>query len=221
VFVKICGVTNEDDALLAAALGADAVGFIFAASSRRISTNQAREIVRRLPPEILAVGVFRDERRERVVEAANTAGLRAVQLHGHESPEDCRWIRERVPATIRAFHAGAPGLDRLSDYGADLVLIDSATPGSGQVFDWQILDGAPLGRSFILAGGLTPANVADAIVAVRPWGVDVASGVESAPGRKDPVKLREFIKAARSVPPSSEPDHGDRPYDWQEDATWR
>jgi phosphoribosylanthranilate isomerase len=221
VFIKICGITNEDDALLAAALGADAVGFIFATSSRRITVTRARDIVRRLPPEIVTVGVFRDERRERVVEAANTVGLRAVQLHGAETPEDCRWIRERVPATIRAFAAGSRGLDDLAAYGADLVLIDSATPGSGQVFDWAVLEGAPVGRAFILAGGLTPGNVADAITAVRPWGVDVSSGVESVPGRKDPVKLREFITAARSVPRSSIEDEGDRPYDWQEDASWR
>ena len=221
MFVKICGITNEDDALLAAALGADAVGFVFSASSRRISTSMAREITRRLPPEIITVGVFRDERRERVVEAANTAGLRAVQLHGSETPEDCQWIRERVPTTIRAFAAGSPGLDRLGEYGADLTLIDSATPGSGQVFDWAVLDGAPVGRSFILAGGLTPQNVADAVATVRPWGVDVSSGVESSPGHKDPVKLREFIRAARSVPSSDVDDEGVRPYDWQEDASWR
>jgi phosphoribosylanthranilate isomerase len=221
VFVKICGITNEDDALLAAALGADAVGFVFAASPRRISTNIAREIVRRLPPEILTVGVFRDERKERVVEAANTAGLRAVQLHGRETPADCTWIRQRVPVTIRAFAAGDPGLERIDDYGADLTLIDSATPGSGRVFDWQVLDGAPVGRSFILAGGLDPENVADAVAAVRPWGVDVSSGVEAAPGHKDPVRLREFIRAARSVRRDGPEDDGDWPYDWQEDATWR
>lgn len=221
MFVKICGITSEDDALLAAALGADAVGFVFSASSRRVSVPRAREIVRRLPPEILTVGVFRDERRERVVEAANTVGLRAAQLHGRETAEDCRWIRERVPATIRALAAGDPELARVADHGADLVLIDSATPGSGQVFDWAVLEEAPIGRSFILAGGLTPANVADAVAAVRPWGVDVSSGVESSPGRKDPVKVRGFIKAARSVPPSALEVGGSRPYDWQEDATWR
>lgn len=221
MFVKVCGITTEEDALLAAALGADAVGLVFAASARRVSVGQAREIARRLPPEILTVGVFRDERKERVVEAANRAGLRAVQLHGRETPEDCQWIRERVPLTIRAFAAGDPGLERLDTYGADLTLIDSATPGSGQVFDWQVLDGAPVGRSFILAGGLTPQNVADAVAAVRPWGVDVSSGVEASPGRKDPVKLREFIRAARSRPPADAgADDGDWPYDWQEEA-WR
>jgi phosphoribosylanthranilate isomerase len=217
VFVKICGITTEDDALLAAALGADAVGFIFSASSRRVSTSQVRQIVKRLPPEIMTVGVFRDERKERVVEAANTAALRAVQLHGRETPEDCRWIRERVPVTIRAFAAGDPGLSHVDEYGADLTLIDSTTPGSGRVFDWQVLDGAPVGRSIILAGGLTPANVADAVAAVRPWGVDVSTGVESGPGHKHPVKVREFIRAARSVPAEGRADDGEWPYDWQEE----
>jgi phosphoribosylanthranilate isomerase len=221
VFVKICGTTNEDDALLAAALGADAVGFILSASARRVSTAIAREIVRRLPPEILTVGVFRDERRERVVAAANTAGLRAVQLHGRETPEECRWIRQRVPLTIRAFPAGAPGLDHIEDYGADLTLIDSAVPGSGQVFDWAVLEGARPGRPFILAGGLTPANVAEAVATVRPWGVDVATGVETVPGRKDPAKVRAFIHAARSAVSGRSEPAGDGPYDWQEDPAWR
>jgi phosphoribosylanthranilate isomerase len=224
MFVKICGITNADDALLAAGLGADAVGMIFAASSRRISSGEARDIVRRLPPEIMAVGVFRDERRERVAEITNSLGLRAVQLHGSESPEDTRWLAGRVPWVIKAFAATDPALTRADDYGAHRLLIDSATPGSGQLFDWAVLEGAPLNRPFILAGGLHPGNVADAVRAVQPWGVDVASGVEASPGRKDPTKLRLFIAAARSVPAPDtglDADADDRPFNWEEDATWR
>lgn len=236
MFVKICGITTEEDALLAAGLGADAVGMIFAASARRVSSGTARDIVRRLPPGILTVGVFRNERRERVVEIANTIGLRAVQLHGHESPEDTRWVAERVPEVIKAFAAGDPALRRHEEYGSVRLLIDAPEPGGGVPFDWDRLAAEPVGAPFLLAGGLDPDNVARAIETVRPWGVDVASGVEAIsvdgrPRRKDPVALRRFIAAARSVPfsPDPHPPHepGDRalasaidtdaPFDWADD----
>ncbi len=196
MFVKICGIANETDALLAAGLGADAVGLIFAPSTRQVTKDVARDIVRRLPPEILSVGVFRNEARSRVVEIANTIGLRAVQLHGHESAEDTRWIAERVPAVIRAFAVDDPALDRLEEFGPIDLLIDAPTPGGGEVFDWSRLVERRITRPFILAGGLGPDNVAEAIHTVAPWGVDVASGVEASPGRKDPVKLRRFIANA-------------------------
>jgi phosphoribosylanthranilate isomerase len=199
MFVKICGVTTVDDALLAAGLGADAVGMIFAASSRRVSQGEARDIARRLPGEVVSVGVFRNERRERVVELANTIGLRAVQLHGQESPEDTRWVAERVPIVIRAFAATDPALARAADYGPVWLHVESSTPGSGQVFDWAVLEEAPLDRPFILAGGLDPGNVADAVETVRPWGIDVATGVEASPGRKDPARLRRFLAEARAA----------------------
>lgn len=199
VFVKICGVTNVDDALLAAGLGADAIGLNFAASTRRIPLEIARDVMRRLPPDVLAVGVFRNQSREEVVETAHSLGLRVVQLHGHETPEDCRWVAERVPAVIRAFAIADPALTGGADYGPHRLLIDSAQPGSGQVFDWSNLENVLGGRSFILAGGLDPENVADAIGIARPWGVDVASGVESSSGRHDPSKVRRFIANARSA----------------------
>jgi len=232
MFVKICGVTTAEDALLAAGLGADAVGMIFAASPRRISSAEARDIVHRLPPDVLPVGVFRNESPERVAETANSIGLRAVQLHGHESPEETRWLAERVPVVIKAFAATDPALIDAEQYGAHRLLIDSATPGRGQVFDWAVLEGAPLNRPFILAGGLHPGNVADAVRAVRPWGIDVATGVEAAPGRKDPAKLRQFIAAARAAAPSEDrfdddafpldfDDEQDQPFNWEKDTTWR
>jgi phosphoribosylanthranilate isomerase len=224
MFVKICGVTTAEDALLAAGLGADAVGMIFAASPRRITSAEARDIVYRLPPEVLSVGVFRNESVARVAEIANTIGLRAVQLHGNETPEDTRWLATRVPVVIKAFAATDPNLLRAADYGAHRLLIDSATPGSGQVFDWAVLEEAPLNKPFILAGGLDPTNVADAVSAVQPWGVDVASGVEASPGKKDPAKVRRFIAAARAAArdrPADDLDDDDRPFNWEEDASWR
>ncbi|MEM8925359.1 MAG: phosphoribosylanthranilate isomerase [Actinomycetota bacterium] len=222
MFVKICGVTNAEDALLAAGLGADAVGMIFAASSRRIATGEARDIVRRLPPEVIPVGVFRDESAKRVAEIANSIGLRAVQLSGHESPEDTRWLATRVPIVIKAFAATDRALANAEAYGAHRIMIDSATPGSGKVFDWAVLEEAPPNRPFILAGGLGPDNVVDAINTVKPWGVDLASGVEASPGVKDPAKLRQFMAAVRSVAPD-EPEYdfdvSERPFNWEEDAT--
>jgi phosphoribosylanthranilate isomerase len=217
VFVKICGITSEEDALLAVAMGADAVGFVFAPSTRQLQPVQAYDIVRRLPPDVLTVGVFRDELPQRVVDIVHQVGLKAAQLHGHESISDTAFVRARVGWVIKAFAAGSPALDRVHEYQADAVLIDSATPGSGQMFDWALAEGAPLDRRVVLAGGLTPDNVAEAIQRVRPWGVDVSSGVERAPGRKDPRKVKDFIERARVAAPT--PYEGDEhmPYDWQED----
>jgi phosphoribosylanthranilate isomerase len=220
VFVKICGITSEDDALLAVAMGADAISFVFAPSPRQVAAGHVRDIVRRLPAEILTLGVFRDEAPRRVVEQTQAAGLGGVQLHGHETPEDARWIRARVPFLLQAFPAGAEALRHADDWGADAILIDSPTPGSGRVFDWSLAEGAPSGRRIVLAGGLTPENVADAIARVRPWGVDVSTGVEAEPGRKDPRKVRAFIAAAKAaeIPESDdEPIHQGALYDWQEE----
>ncbi len=198
--MKICGVTTVEDALLAAGLGADAVGINFTASSpRRVGPGRAGEIVAKLPPEVLAVGIFRNDHPERVVELAVTVGLRVVQLHGDESAEETRWVAERVPALIRAFSIKDPALAGDDDYGDHRLLIDSPLPGSGEVFDWDRLDRVVRGRPYILAGGLNPANVGHAVELLRPWGVDVASGVESAPGQKDPSKVRRFIAAAREA----------------------
>ena len=224
MFVKICGITTEDDALLAVAMGADAVGFVFAPSERQINAGRARDIARRLPPEILTVGVFRNDARQRVVDVVNRSGLRAAQLHGHESAEDSRWIAERVPTVIVAFSAGDPRLDRAGEFDAAAILVDGPTPGSGELFDWNVLDGTQRGHRMILAGGLDPLNVADAVGVVKPWGVDVSSGVEVSPGRKDPAKVRAFIVAARCAAETYErdlTDSADRlsgPYDWGSDS---
>ena len=216
MFIKICGTTSEEDALLAVALGADGVGFIFAPSPRQIAPSVAGDIAKRLPREIVTVGVFRDESKERVVELVNRHGLKAAQLSGRESPEAVTWIAERVPMTIKAFPGGHPEVAQADRYGAGVVMLDAADPGSGQVFDWALAAEVPDGVRVLLAGGLTPDNVGAAIARVRPWGVDVATGVEAAPGRKDPQKLRAFIVAARQAEP--EPyEAEDTPYDWEEE----
>lgn len=217
MFVKICGVSSEEDALLAVAMGADAVGFIFAPSPRQVAHARVREIVPRLPPETMTVGVFRDASREQVVQTVDLCGLRGAQLHGRESIEDSLWVAERVGFMIKAFVAGEPELDRANDYGAHAVLIEGPSPGSGEVFDWSLAEGAPPNQRIILSGGLEPENVADGISRVGPWGVDVASGVESAPGRKDPRRVRSFVANARAAAPAQYEGPDDRPYDWQAD----
>jgi phosphoribosylanthranilate isomerase len=199
MFVKICGITSEDDALLATALDADALGFVFAPSKRQMHPEAVRDIVRRLPREIVTLGVFRDEHPERVVEIVTRTGLHGAQLHGRESPADVEYVKARVQVVIQAFAAGDAALAGAAESAADIILVDSPNPGSGKVFDWQLAEGAPSGIRMLLAGGLTPENVGDAIRRVRPWGVDVSTGVEESPGRKDSRKLREFVAAAREA----------------------
>ncbi len=196
--MKICGTTTEEDALLAVAMGADAVGFVFAPSPRMVSPTRVADIVKRLPREILTIGVFRNEAPERVVAIVNQAGLGGAQLHGSENVEQGLYVRQRVRFLIKAFAAGDTAVARSAEYLADAVMVDSQSPGSGKVFDWALAE-VPSGIRLMLAGGLTMANVGAAIAQVHPWGVDVATGVESSPGRKDPRKLRSFIAAARAA----------------------
>ncbi len=214
--MKICGTTSEEDALLAVAMGADAVGFIFAPSSRQVAPGVAGDIAKRLPPEVLTVGVFRDHSPQRVVEIMEATGLRAAQLHGREKPEESAWIRRRVRMVIKAFVAGDAEVANVKKYGADVVLLDAPNPGTGQVFDWRLAEGVPPGQRLLLAGGLTPENVAEAIAQVNPWGVDVVSGVESKPGKKDPRRLRTFVAAAKAAARPAYEAQGLGPYDWQD-----
>jgi len=225
VFVKICGITNEQDALLAVALGADALGFVFAASTRQVTASRVYDITRRLPPEILTVGVFRDELPPRVVQIAGEAGVKAVQLHGRETPAQVAEVRAGIPRVIKAVAAGSDTFDRAGTYDVEWLLVDSPNPGSGQMFDWSVVDAVPTNAKLILAGGLTPDNVAAAIATVEPWGVDVASGVEAAPGRKDARRLQAFIEAARAAgrrlsnlhPSIDGQRDGESPYDWADE----
>jgi phosphoribosylanthranilate isomerase len=228
VFVKVCGITTEEDALLAVAVGADALGFVFAPGSpRQVTPGTVRDIVRRLPSGAVTVGVFRDERPERIVEIVNTVGLSGAQLHGREPTSEVRSVRRRIPFVIQAFAAGDVSLATAGGGPADVILIDAPEPGSGRVFDWALAEGAPDGVRLLLAGGLDVDNVRDAVRRVRPWGVDVSSGVETTAGsgRKDATKLRLFVEAARAAGEEVEAD-GWTPtagngsgslYDWNRD----
>jgi len=217
MFVKICGITNEDDALLAVAMGADAVGFIFAPSPRQIAPQIAYDITRRLPPEILTVGVFRDELPRRVVETAHRAGVKGVQLHGYESPAQVAEVAESVRWVIKAVVAGSVDARRANEFGTDMILVDAPKPGSGKVFDWSLVDDVAAVDKLILAGGLDPDNVAAAVSRVEPWGVDVSSGVERSPGRKDALKVKAFIQRARAAQPERYRGVDELPYDWADD----
>jgi phosphoribosylanthranilate isomerase len=175
MWVKICGTTSEEDALLAVAMGADAVGFIFAPSPRQIAPQVASDIAKRLPAEIDTVGVFRDESPERVVSICHRSGMRVAQLHGNETPDDARWVAERMPMTIKAFSAGASAVAKARDYGTFATMLDAPNPGSGEVFDWAFAGEVPTGVRLIIAGGLHAGNVAAAIARTHPWGLDVVS----------------------------------------------
>jgi phosphoribosylanthranilate isomerase len=220
VFIKICGITNEEDALAVTALGADALGFNFVpSSSRHVTVGKASDIIKRLPPDVLTVGIFRDEDPTRVVTMALKAGVKAVQLHGHETPAQASEIRSHFPVLIVAMPAGDPKLESFDRFNADALLLDAPTPGSGKVFDWAMAEGLPVNRRLILSGGLTPENVVAGIEQVRPWGVDTATGVESSPGIKDPMKVRAFIRAARSVDVDQWEIDRPGPFDWAE-SSW-
>ena len=198
--VKICGITNAEDALAAEAAGADAVGLIFAErSKRRVTLAQAQAISDVLGPLILRVGVFVDAPLGEVLGAAQTLRLGAVQLHGAEPPGYAEALRPAV-RVIKVF-TFAPDLtpDTLRRFPADAVLLDGLTPGSGETFLWEeaaALKGFP---NLVLAGGLTPDNVATAIRSLQPYAVDIASGVERAIGLKDHVKVQDFVRAAQAA----------------------
>lgn len=203
VRVKICGITSVDDALAAVAAGADALGFMFyERSSRKISLETASTIKSALPPFVVRVGVFADAT-ENVIRSATLCGLNALQFHGSEPPD---FLRRFSPmTTIKAFRIqNASSLAQLSAYNTSAWLLDNYTPaqlgGTGTAFNWDLAcEARKLGRPIILAGGLTPENVAEAVRKVRPYAVDVSSGVESSPGRKDPNKVAAFIRAAKSA----------------------
>ncbi len=203
VKVKICGITNAPDALAAAEAGADALGFMFYDQSPRfVSVQAAADIVRELPPYLVKVGVFVDAEEDLVVRAIGECGLNLLQFHGDETPDYC--LKFGV-MSMKAFRMrDAASLKALPGYRTDAWLLDAHTPGkpggTGEKFDWDLaVEAVKLGRPIFLAGGLTPANVGTAVVKVRPYAVDVSSGVEVSAGRKDPVKMRDFIQSARSV----------------------
>jgi phosphoribosylanthranilate isomerase len=200
VRIKICGITRLDDALLAARLGADALGFNFWPGSKRfIDPDAARAIVDRLPPFVSPVGVFVNQPPDEVLFTAARAGIGTVQFHGDEGWDAVNGFA--IPAVKALRVAGPESLADMHRYRVRAFLLDAPSAGfggSGATFDWAVAREAAARVPVILAGGLTPENVREAIRAVRPFGVDVASGVESAPGVKDTDKLRRFIEAARA-----------------------
>lgn len=198
--VKICGITTPHDARMAEAAGADAIGMIFAPTSKRLVTAaRAAEIVAAVGPFVTTVGVFVDADLERVKDLVDELKLDAVQLHGNENAAYAAELRNHTSIVrARAFTAARTPATA-ADYPADAWLIDAATPGSGTTFDWREAEAWRSHPRLVLAGGLTPDNVAEAIAALRPYAVDVASGVETQPGRKDPTAVRRFVAAVRAT----------------------
>ncbi len=202
VRIKICGITNLEDALLAVAAGADALGFVFFKESpRHIFPEQAAAIIRQLPPFVQTVGLFVNEALETVNGIADRCGLDIIQLHGDESPEFCDGVKRRVIKALRV--KDITSLDAMKDYQVAAFLLDAWSPtahgGTGRTFNWEIAASAAQSGCIILAGGLTPENVADAIRQVRPYAVDVSSGVETEPGKKCREKMTTFIHAAKQA----------------------
>ncbi len=200
--IKICGITNKEDVLEAAHLGVDAVGFVFARSPRRVIPGMVQEIVQLLPPFISRVGVFVNEDKEKVKKIANSCHLTTLQFHGEELPSYCRGFREKV---VKAFSIkDASALEKVSEYEVDAYLLDSYSPsrygGTGKTFDWDIARKIKeFGVPIILSGGLDPDNVKEAIERVRPYAVDVGSGIEAREGKKDPEKLEDFVRKVRQT----------------------
>ena len=201
VRIKICGVTRLEDALSAARLGADALGFNFWPRSRRhVTPAAARQIIARLPPFVTPVGVFVNQSEGEMRAIAAETGIQVFQLHGDEPPELCARLPLPVVKAIPVDQVRT--LSRLLSYEVQAFLLDTPSRGyggSGEPFDWSLAEGVSEVAPVVLAGGLTPENVGAAIRAVRPWAVDVASGVESSPGVKNPGLMARFVSAVREV----------------------
>jgi phosphoribosylanthranilate isomerase len=200
VRVKICGITSLEDALVAASLGADAVGFVFAKSPRQVAPEVVRAIVSQLPAFVTTVGVFVNESVSRIEELRLFCRLHMVQLHGDESEE---MVAQLAPRVIKAVKVDSETPAGVEAFSKATLLLDTYSPsaagGTGKRFDWSLAVSVAKKRPIVLAGGLTPENVAQAIKMVRPYGVDVSSGVEIGPGRKDHAKIEQFIRAAKTV----------------------
>lgn len=196
---KVCGITNLEDALMVVECGADAVGFVFASSPRQVSPETVCRIVGELPPFVCKVGVFVDSTLETVREVMDTCGLDLAQLHGSESPDFCRALFPRVLKAFRVRDESV--LSLLPQYQACAYLLDSYDAslkgGTGRSFNWDIGKRAGVYGRIVLSGGLTPENVRQAIEIARPYAVDVSSGVESCPGKKDPGKVKAFLEVVK------------------------
>ncbi|GAA3127448.1 phosphoribosylanthranilate isomerase [Streptosporangium carneum] len=194
MYVKICGLREPEHVMAAVEAGADAIGFVLTRSSRRVTPARARELASTVPSHVLTVAVFAGETSHEVRQATLESGVRAVQLHGDHPHEDFTALKDLGVTLVRA--GGAAADLRCGAFDEDLLIVDAPRPGSGQPWDWSAVRGRPRGR-WMLAGGLDPSNVAEAISAAEPWGVDVSSGVETAPGVKDSGLIRSFLDAAR------------------------
>jgi len=207
--IKICGITNAQDALATAEAGADALGFVFWERSPRFVTPETvAGIVPQLPPHVIKVGVFVNAAEDLVYRAIRECGLNVLQFHGNETPDYCKQFGLMSMKAIRVKDQQSIALCRR--FNTEALLLDAWSPaqpgGTGAVFDWDLaVQVQALGRTIFLAGGLTPDNVGEAIRKVRPFGVDVSSGVEKEPGKKDAGKVRAFIQAARAASVGSEP----------------
>ncbi|PLX79816.1 MAG: phosphoribosylanthranilate isomerase [Desulfuromonas sp.] len=200
--VKICGITNKEDALHAVASGADALGFVFYDGSPRcVSREQVAAIVADLPPLVTTVGLFVNAARETISETIRVCGLNVIQLHGDETPEECSYSGVKVVKALRLRQQS--GLAEAARFSNQTLLVDAYVPGeyggTGSLSDWELARQLAVQRPIILAGGLTPENVAAGINAVKPYAVDVSSGVEASPGKKDPRKVTLFIKKAKEA----------------------
>lgn len=198
VFVKICGITRLADAIAAAAAGADAIGLNFVPESqRRIDLTTARTIVDSTPTGVRRVGVFRNHSAAEILDAVAALGLDGAQLHGNHPPEETIAIVAKVPMLILAMTVDDLRLRSLDHHPEHVLMLDGPASGSGRTFDWSTLDDLGPTHRVLLAGGLTPDNVAEAVRRVRPWGVDVATGVETAPGLKASDAVSRFVSRAR------------------------
>lgn len=200
--IKICGITNPDDALMAVEAGADALGFVFVPNTPRyITSGPAAKIIEQLPPFITTVGLFVNEDAAKIQRIADQCHLDALQLHGDESPEFCKALNRK---TIKAFRIkDESSLSQVPDYRVSAYHLDTYVKGkmggTGLIFNWTLAEKTKKYGPVILAGGLNPRNVASAVQQVRPYGVDVSSGVEATPGRKAPAKVEAFIDAVRKA----------------------
>ncbi len=204
ITIKICGITNKIDAINATNLHVDMLGFIFYKRSKRyIDQKFAMDIINELPPWVARVGVFVDEKKDKVLEIAEDASLHMLQFHGEESPDYCRSFREEFKV-IKAFRIkDKNSLKNINDYDVDYFLLDThkgdSIGGTGETFDWKTLKDFEFLRPVILSGGLTPANVSRAIKEVAPYGVDVSTGVEISPGKKDLNLMKKFVESVRRL----------------------
>lgn len=196
--IKICGLTSRVEALATVSAGADALGFVFTGSPRSVTPAAAKLIVAELPPLVSAVGVFLNSVIDEVAEIARQVGLDAVQLHGDEPPADCEKLPVKVIKRFNILESDTSDVlrERMERYRVAAYMLDPGA-GSGKTFQWSLARGLP--GPLIVAGGLTPENVGEAIRLLRPYAVDVSSGVEYAPGRKDPEKVQAFIRAVREA----------------------